>query len=92
MLNKFTYIRGPVLPGRPPLVVLIDGETYFIHNCRWSVVSYRTTTHLRSSDGPWEITSTHPLTLDPSIKCGACETHGYFVAGKWQPCPDSKEF
>lgn len=32
----------------------------------------------------WDVESLEPLTLSPSVLCGACGVHGYIRNGKWQ--------
>lgn len=32
---------------------------------------------------PWSIASRDPLTIDPSIDCGACAVHGWIRDGAW---------
>jgi len=31
----------------------------------------------------WQIQSTDPLTVTPSILCSGCGTHGFITAGSW---------
>lgn len=31
----------------------------------------------------WTVESKEPLTISPSILCGACNIHGFFREGKW---------
>lgn len=35
----------------------------------------------------WELVSEEPLTLEPSLLCRACGTHGYIRGGRWEPAP-----
>lgn len=36
-------------------------------------------------DGRWTVESSDPLTVRPSIQCGACGLHGFIVNGVWRP-------
>lgn len=31
----------------------------------------------------WKVVSEDPLTLEPSIRCGGCNAHGWIRKGKW---------
>lgn len=31
----------------------------------------------------WQVTSLEPLTMAPSLQCGACPMHGFVVDGRW---------
>lgn len=33
----------------------------------------------------WDVIKREPLTLQPSIRCKACGSHGYITEGKWVP-------
>lgn len=33
----------------------------------------------------WLVRSWSPLTIEPSIKCGACGDHGFIRDGRWEP-------
>ena len=33
----------------------------------------------------WSVESWEPLTLSPSLLCGACGAHGFVRSGKWVP-------
>lgn len=36
------------------------------------------------ADG-WDVLSVEPLTLSPSMRCRACEHHGFIKEGRWVP-------
>jgi hypothetical protein len=41
---------------------------------------------LRTLEAPtWNVESTQPLTLSPSILCRTCGHHGYIRQGRWVP-------
>lgn len=41
-----------------------------------------------SSKSPhWELVSTEPLHLEPSLLCRRCNDHGFIRDGAWEPCP-----
>ena len=41
----------------------------------------------RDVHGPrWTVVNRDPLTLQPSIHCMVCGTHGYIIDGTWRPC------
>jgi hypothetical protein len=39
----------------------------------------------RSDSPTWEVLNEDPLTLSPSLLCGACKHHGWIREGKWVP-------
>lgn len=40
----------------------------------------------REPNGPrWQVESTEPLTLAPSLLCRACDHHGFVREGRWVP-------
>lgn len=40
----------------------------------------------RTAQSPvWQVESTDPLTLSPSLLCRACGNHGYIRQGRWEP-------
>jgi hypothetical protein len=71
-----------------------DGEHFwFDHECRpadnptlhdWRIESGFSSAHMlpNGPDG-WTITQKDPLTVEPSILCGACGVHGFFRNGAW---------
>lgn len=71
-----------------PSVILDDeGQAIFVHDCdalcgdgRRRLIRQR---HYVLGIPPWAITSRDPLTIEPSIDCGACPLHGFFRAGQW---------
>lgn len=32
----------------------------------------------------WQLVSSEPLTVSPSIWCHTCDTHGFYRGGKWE--------
>jgi hypothetical protein len=44
-----------------------------------------TTTTMPHSGGTWRVVQQEPLTVQPSINCTACGTHGWITDGKWVP-------
>lgn len=53
-----------------------DGHVSFTHTC---IDGERLTATL--PNGPWTITSIHPLTVRPSIGCDRCRLHGWITGG-----------
>lgn len=39
-----------------------------------------------SPDDKWQVESWDPITLSPSLQCGACPQHGFLRNGRWEPC------
>lgn len=37
------------------------------------------------ADG-WTLVSADPITVTPSVQCGACGCHGYITNGEWVSC------
>ena len=75
-----------------------EGALFFAHDCvggQGLSERHRSEGVLRSDKYPrmtpdyptWTIVSEDPLTVSPSILCGApgCNTHGFYTAGKWVP-------
>lgn len=73
-----------------------EGALFFAHDCTGNNLQptrHRSEGVLRSDKYPrmtadypeWTIVSEDPLTVSPSIQCGAkdCNTHGFFREGKW---------
>lgn len=67
-----------------------DGKHFWwLHDCdsdraRWALsVGFPPETKLPIGDKGWTVTSKDPLTITPSILCGACKIHGFITNGKW---------
>lgn len=70
-------------------VALIDpeGAVLFVHDCLALCGDGETRLLPQRSFAlalpPWAVTSAEPLTLVPSIDCGACSVHGFITNGAW---------
>jgi hypothetical protein len=38
----------------------------------------------RDGEPEWDVISMDPLTLDPSLLCRSCGSHGHIINGKWK--------
>ena len=69
--------------------VLLDGQgqAIFVHDCNAmcgdGIRRMLTAREYVIAVPPWDITSTEPLTMAPSILCRTCEIHGFFREGQW---------
>lgn len=77
-------IRNPLGP-RFRVLTYTDGTARFEHRCdrgeRGSVVCAPVLQ--LSTPGGHRITQTAPLTVEPSILCPDCGTHGFIREGRW---------
>ena len=68
------------------IVWFADGGAGFEHRCdrgdRGTVIC---APRLQLEDGGHRITSREPLTIEPSIHCPDCGTHGFIRNGRWVP-------
>jgi Family of unknown function (DUF6527) len=72
-----------------------DGHLWWGHFCtgyarRWAnfpdeLVKNGEPIRLPLGHGHWEVVSTEPLTINPSISCGSCTVHGFIRNGEWVP-------
>lgn len=62
-----------------------DDVLWWIHDCRRPATGERIEIAGRLPLGKrgWTLVQADPLTVEPSILCHACGTHGWFRDGKW---------
>lgn len=68
-----------------------DGRHFWwAHECNFiDLVDSQTLRHdtmLPINDKGWQVVSTDPMTVTPSILCGSCGEHGFITEGKWVGC------
>jgi Family of unknown function (DUF6527) len=78
------------LIGEPLAIIDGDGQVLFVHDCLAlcgdGVTRLIPARNYVLSIPPWSMDADAPLTLSPSILCEACQLHGHFRAGVWEPC------
>lgn len=68
----------------PTFCVDEDGvHFWWDHDCLAHGQVYRDTTRMPHSGGTWHIVQHEPLTVQPSINCLGCGTHGFILNGEW---------
>lgn len=69
-----------------PTATLVNGVVTFIHDCNAlcgdGITRMMPARRYELGLG-WTVKQREPLTLDPSIDCGACPLHGWIKEGRW---------
>lgn len=76
-------------PEHMALLAYVDGSWRFRHLCdrgERGILICAPALRCGSCGDGHQITSVDPLTVEPSILCPDCGTHGYVTAGVWVPC------
>lgn len=80
----------------PPTFTLEEDGVHFAwsHTCpremtlpdgSVTMLAFRDRTVMPNSDGTWHVVQQEPLTVQPSILCTGCGTHGFITEGVWVP-------
>lgn len=86
-LTQPGWVDSVLIPhtGGPTYRVLFyeDGTARFEHRCDRGERGVVICAPLLQLDNGHRIVNREPLTVEPSILCGDCGTHGFVRAGRW---------